>query len=75
MLCFTIVALWIFVLNGRVQWRVGLILGLGNMSGAWVGARFAVQRGTEWVRRLLIAIIIVSAAQLLGLFDLVAGLL
>lgn len=74
-LCFTVAALLVFVLSGQVQWREGLILALGNVLGAWVGARFAVERGVVWVRRLLIAIVIFSAAQLLGVLDLIGRLL
>lgn len=74
-LCLTAVALLVFVLNGRVQWREGLILALGNVMGAVVGARFAVEQGVEWVRRMLIAIVLFAAAQLLGVFDLIGRLL
>lgn len=74
-LCFTLIALLVFVLNGRVQWREGLVLAVGNMLGAWVGAGFAVEQGVVWVRRLLIAIVVFSAAKLLGVFDLVGRLL
>ena len=68
-LCFTIFALGVFVLNRQVVWTVGLILAVGNMLGAWVAARIAVQRGAAFVRWLLIAVVAVSAAQLLGLFE------
>jgi uncharacterized membrane protein YfcA len=71
-LFFTVSALVVFVRNGQVEWGMGLILALGNMLGAWVAARVAVQQGAVWVRRLLIAVVVVSAANLLGLFDLVA---
>lgn len=70
-LFFTIFALIVFVNNDQVNWGVGLILALGNMLGAWVAAKVAVEHGTTWVRRLLIAVVIVSAANLLGLFDLI----
>ena len=74
-LAFTTVALGVFVWNGRVQWREGLILAAGSMLGAWVGARFAVEKGAIWVRRLLIAIVLFSAAQLLGVLDWLGQLL
>jgi uncharacterized membrane protein YfcA len=73
-LCFTIFALGVFVMNQQVVWGVGLILAVGNMLGAWVAARMAVKRGAVFVRWLLIAVVAVSAAQLLGLFRLVVGL-
>ncbi len=73
-LCFTLFALAVFVINDQVVWGIGLILAVGNMLGAWVAARMAVKRGAAFVRWLLIAVVIVSAAQLLGLVDLVRQL-
>ncbi len=73
-LLFTVSAILVFIRNDQVDWIVGLILAIGNMLGAWIAARVAVERGSVWVRRLLIAVVIVSAANLLGLFDLVAAL-
>jgi uncharacterized membrane protein YfcA len=72
-LCFTVFALAVFVLNGQVQWGVGLVLAAGNMLGAWVAARVAVRRGAGFVRWLLIAVIVVSAAMLLGGEELLRG--
>jgi uncharacterized membrane protein YfcA len=71
---FTIFAMAVFVLNKQVVWSVGLILAVGNMLGAWVATRVAVKRGAVFVRWLLIAVVAVSAAELLGLFDLVTRL-
>lgn len=68
-LAFTISALIVFMLNGQVQWGIGLLLAVGNSLGAWVAARMAVERGANFVRWLLIAVVAVSAANLLGIFD------
>lgn len=65
-LFFTVFALIIFVLNDQVRWFVGLILAVGNMSGAWVASRMAVERGAGFVRWILIAVVAVSAVFLLG---------
>jgi uncharacterized membrane protein YfcA len=70
-LCFTAFALIVFAVNGQVRLSIGLILALGNMSGAWVASRMAVKRGAGFVRWLLMGVVIVSAVVLLGLFDLV----
>ena len=51
---------------------IGLILGLSNILGARVAGRMGLERRAIFVRWLLIAVVAVSAAQLLGLFDLVA---
>jgi uncharacterized membrane protein YfcA len=71
---FTISALTVFVFNDQVDWLIGFILAIGNMFGGWFAAKVAIKRGANWVRMLLIAVIIVSAANLLGLFDLIKSL-
>jgi uncharacterized membrane protein YfcA len=74
-LFFTIFALAIFIKNGQVNFLVGFILAIGNMLGAWIGAKVAVEKGAEWVRRLLILVILISASNLLGLFDWIGSII
>jgi uncharacterized membrane protein YfcA len=73
-LCFTVSAIIVFLLNGQVVWSVGLILAVGNMLGAWVASRMAVERGAAFVRWVLIAVVVVSGTELLGVFDWVGRL-
>ena len=49
-------------------------MGIGNMLGAWVASRLAVERGAPFLRWVLIAVVAVSGAKLLGVFDLVGRL-
>ncbi len=71
-LIFTVPALIVFLLNDQVSWGIGLILATGNMMGAWAGTQFASRPGAAvWVHRILVAVVVVSSAKLLGLFDLV----
>jgi uncharacterized membrane protein YfcA len=74
-LVYTVAALAVFVANGQVQWREGLTMALGSMLGGWAGARFAVEKGVVWVRRVLIAIVVFSAARLLGITGWLGNLL
>ncbi len=67
-LAFTISSLLVFMINGQVLWGMGLLLAVGNSLGAWAAARMAVERGANFVRWLLIAVVAVSAAELLGVF-------
>jgi uncharacterized membrane protein YfcA len=73
--CLTLAALAVFVLNGQVQWREGLILAVGNVLGAWAGTRFAVEGGAIWVRRVLIAIVLFASFQLLDIASWIRGFL
>ena len=67
-LFFTVPALFVFFINGQVNWGWGLLLALGNMSGAWLATRFAGRPGAAvWVHRLLVVVVVYSAARLLFL--------
>lgn len=52
-------ALCVFVPQGAVLWKIGLVMGLCNLVGGYVGARTAVARGTAFVR--VFFIVVVSA--------------
>jgi uncharacterized membrane protein YfcA len=71
---FTLFALILFIVNDQVEWLPGLVLAVGNMLGAWVAARMAVEKGAKFVRWILIAVIVVSATVLLGLSNRAADL-
>ncbi len=69
-LAHTAISLPIFAARGQVEPVAGLALAAGNMAGAWLGARLAVLRGARFVRWVLVAGLLLSAAQLLGVLDL-----
>ena len=50
-------ALLIFVPQGAVLWKVGLLMGLGNLVGGYLGARVAVSRGAKFVRVFFIVVV------------------
>ena len=52
-------ALCVFVPQGAVLWKTGLVLGVCNLVGGYLGARTAVSRGTRFVR--IFFIVVVSA--------------
>ncbi|HZF28614.1 MAG TPA: sulfite exporter TauE/SafE family protein [Gammaproteobacteria bacterium] len=62
----TAAALVVFVINDQVDWRVGLLLAVGQAAGAWVAARMAVKRGAPFVRWAVIGIVVLSAGALLA---------
>ncbi|MDX6325475.1 MAG: uncharacterized protein QOK15_1829 [Nocardioidaceae bacterium] len=54
-----IAALCVFVPQDAVLWRTGLVMGLANLAGGYLGARTAVARGTRFVR--VFFLVVVSA--------------
>jgi uncharacterized membrane protein YfcA len=57
-------ALIIFVPQGVVLWRLGLVMGLANLVGGYVGARTAVARGAGFVRTVFLAVSVVLLLRL-----------
>jgi uncharacterized membrane protein YfcA len=64
-LAYTPVALLLFASASQVDLQVGLVLSLGQMSGAWIAARLAVLKGAAWIRWVLVAAAIVAAIRML----------
>ncbi len=62
-------ALAVFIYNGDVNWTFGLIHGLGNIIGAYIASGMAVSKGVNFVKWVIIAVIIITSAQLFGLYD------
>ncbi len=52
-------ALALFVPQGAVLWKVGLVMGACNLVGGYAGARVAVSKGARFVR--VFFIVVVSA--------------
>lgn len=66
-LCYTVVALGIFIYYDLVDYKVGLILACGNMLGAWIGARLSVKWGAKYIRYILLAALLLVAFRLFEL--------
>lgn len=55
-------ALIFFVPAGAVVWKVGLVVGVANLVGSYIGARMAIARGSGFVR--IVLVVVVSALVL-----------
>ena len=70
-LVYTVAALTVFLLNGKVEWGPGLTLAVGTSAGAWLGARFSVAGGERWIRAILVVAVLVMAVRVSGVLELV----
>ncbi len=66
------VILVVFLINNQVNILYGLILSVGNIAGALIASRLAVKKGAAFVRWVIIAVIILTAAHVFGLIDIQA---
>lgn len=77
-LVFTLMALAVFLALGtKLWWGIGLILAAGQSIGAWLAARFMAEndQAKEWMRWLLILVIVYSIVRFSGLQDLILNFL
>lgn len=50
-------ALLFFLPHGSILWGVGLLLGLANMAGGFLGARTAVKQGSRFIRVVFLLVV------------------
>lgn len=71
---FTII---VFLFNGQIDWKYGLIMSIGNVTGALIASRLAVSKGVVFVKWVIVVVILITSADMFGLYDfksLVTGL-
>ncbi len=61
-------AIFVFFVNGQINWTFGLIMAVGNIVGALIASRMAVKKGAKFVRWVIIAVILLTS---LHLFDII----
>ena len=62
-LIYTVLALAFYLYNGQVNLLAGLVLAVGNMSGAFIAARLAITKGADWIRWVVLAAALVAATK------------
>lgn len=65
-LAFNVVSLAIFLGAGQVEWRRGALLAGGSVVGALIAVRFAVRRGQEAIRWVIIIAVLAAVAVLVS---------
>ena len=62
---YTVASLTIFVANGKVDWIIGFVLAVGNMTGAVLGTKFTILKGAKWIKYVVFVAIIAGAVKFL----------
>ena len=66
--CFTLLALPVFVAEGKVAWLPAAALAAGFAVGGELGARLAVRGGERLIRPVLVLAVLALAGRMLGLY-------
>ncbi len=64
---YTIPALLVFALAGKIDWVAGIALAGGNSLGAWFGSAWAIKKGEKAIRLVVQIALVVLAAKLIFL--------
>ncbi len=70
MFFYTLVAMIVFFFDSQVYWAYGLLHSLGGILGSWIATKFALKKGANFVRWVIIIVIILTALNLFGIVDL-----
>jgi len=61
---YTASAVVTFAIAGKILWMEGLVLATGHAAGAWYGSRWSVKAGDRWVKRVLVAAVLIMVVRL-----------
>lgn len=70
-LIFTPFALVVYIYNQQIHLLAGILVALGSMTGAYLASKYAKKLGVKFLKNFLIIIVLLTAADLLGVFDLI----
>ncbi len=59
----------IFIWYNQVNWMYGLILAIGAVAGALIASRLAVSRGVNFVKWVIVVVILITSGDMFGLYD------
>lgn len=63
---YTLLVILIFQWSGMIDWKMGLILAIGQSLGGWATAQYASRsdQANKWAYRVLVAVILLAVARL-----------
>lgn len=63
-LTYTIAALVVFYLSGKIRWEYGLTLAIGNAAGGWIGSRWSADKNDNIIRMILLVMVVALSIKL-----------
>jgi len=62
---YTFIALGVFIYHGQINYPLGLALAAGNSLGGVIGPKLAVDKGHDWIKKVVSLTVLVFALKLL----------
>ena len=72
---YTLVVIAIFQYKGLIDWKMGLLMAVGQTAGGWLTAIYGskYKNANVWAHRVLVLIVIVAIFKLFGFFEWING--
>jgi uncharacterized membrane protein YfcA len=62
-------SLVVFIYNDQVNYLYGFVLAIGNVLGAVLASKLAIENGANFIRWVIAAVVAITAANVFGLID------
>lgn len=62
---YTFIALGVFIYHGQINYLLGFALAAGNSLGGMIGPKLAVDKGHDWIKKVVTLTVLVFALKLL----------
>jgi uncharacterized membrane protein YfcA len=59
-----IVSLSVFIIGGKVLWTVGILMGMGQILGAYLGSSLVVKKEVSFIRTFFLTIVGITIVKL-----------
>lgn len=63
-LSYTVAALIVFYLSGKIRWEYGLVLAIGQSAGGWIASRWSVGVSDQVIRMILLVMVVALSIKL-----------
>lgn len=63
-LCYTTLAIIVFIIEDKIRWEYGISLAIGSALGGWIASRWSVGKDDKWLRLILIVTVLGLAIKL-----------
>ena len=70
MTLYTIVAIFVFMQHGSINWQYGLLHSVGTLVGSYIATRLAFKKGAGFIRWIVIIVIVFTSLYLFKIINL-----
>ena len=60
-----IVSLFVFIIGGQILWMLGIIMGFGQMIGAYFGSHMVIKKEIKFIKTIFLIVVSLTIIKLL----------